>query len=151
MKISTMNSVYILERAELAEAEPRDEAELIELYLSCEGMCFCKGFYYDAEKKRHELECLVHVGMHTDSCLICIADDGLGSIACRYFPGERGVEFYDTIYNQQDYSTRMLIHNSDTRPLEIRFERFDAVWTIEPDGEKYIMPYSYEGSDAARI
>lgn len=146
VEIHTENSIYVFEPAELTEPEYQDDAELIELYLCDEGDQFCAGFYYDAEKKPHKLECSVHVGTFTDSCLIQLAERP-GVFVCRYFPHGRSVEFYNTLYRQQDYSRRLLIHNAAARPLRVEFERFSHVWTIMPGEAKMIMPFCSDGAD----
>lgn len=148
LKIYTQNSIYVLEPAELPKYKYLDAANLIELHLNDSDYNFCKGAYYDAESKPHDLSCLVHLGTFQDSCLIRPVDDALfGEFACRYFPHFSGVEFYDTLYHQQDYSTQMLIHNTARQPLRIKFDRFPAVWTIQPGEAKYIMPYDATGAD----
>ena len=148
LEIQTQNSVYVLEQTKMPEPEYRDEAELIELYLNDEDTRFCKGFYYDADKKPHELACYVHVGTFVDTCLIHLAEEEfMGATACRYYLRYGSVEFYDTLYHQQDYSRPMLIHNTSLHPMRIKFEGFPAVWTIAPGSEKYIMPYCADGAD----
>ena len=148
LEIHTMNSIYVFEQATMPEPEYRDEADLIELYLTDENTRFCKGFYYDAEKKPHELACEVHVGTFVDTCLIYLTEKGLtGKTVCRYYLHPSTVEFYDTLYRQQDYSRRMLIHNTSRSPMEIKFERFPSAWTIASGGEKYIVPYCADGAD----
>lgn len=143
LHIRTWNSVYVLERVEPPEVTYQDAADLIELYLNNEEYNFAAGYYYDAEKKPHKLDCSIHAGMVTDSCLICFED----GIVCRYFPSASGVVFYNTIYKQQDYSRPILIHNVGRDALRIRFEGFPAVWTILPGQEKTIRPYCKEGAD----
>ena len=148
LTIRTKNSIYILEPAELVEPEYPEDTELIELFLSEDGMRFCKGIYHDADKKLHELQCITHLGMVTDSCLIYTVDDNnLDECMCRYFPESGGVEFYNTLYNQQDYSRRLLIHNTGLQPLKIRFESYDAVWTLLPGEQRMITPYCADGAD----
>lgn len=148
LEIQTQNSVYVLEPTEIPEPEYQDTAELIELYLNDEDTRFCKGFYYDAEKKPHELACYVNIGTFVDTCLIHLAEEEfMGDTACRYYLRSGSVEFYDTLYHQQDYSRRMLIHNTSQHPMKIKFERFNAVWTIAPGEEKYIIPYCSNGAD----
>lgn len=143
MQIRTWNSVYVLERVEPPKVIYQDAADLIELYLNSEEYNFAAGYYYDTEKKPHKLDCSIHAGMVTDSCLIYF-DAG---IVCRYFPSMYGVMFYNTIYKQQDYSRPILIHNVGREPICIRFEGFPAVWTILPGREKTIRPYCKEGAD----
>ena len=62
---------------------------------------------------------------------------------CRYFPNAK-VEFYDTLYGQQDYSTPMLIHNTGKRDLVVGFQMYPYEWKIEPGTSKHIMPYQVE-------
>lgn len=138
VEVVTANSIYVLEPAELPEPEPRDAANLIEMWLNNQRSQFCKGYYYDAEKQRHELVSDMHLGTTTDSCLISLKED-LSVIVCRYFPRESSVKFYNTIYRQQDYSTPMLIHNVGDRPLGIKFGSMTCA-TIEPGEEKLIQP-----------
>lgn len=148
LEIHTQNSVYVLEQTKMPLPEYQDEAELIELYLNDEDTRFCKGFYYDAEKKPHELSCYLHVGTFVDTCLIHLAEDEfMCDTACRYYLRSGSVEFYDTLYHQQDYSRRMLIHNTSQYPMRIKFEHFKAVWTIAPGSGMYITPYCADGAD----
>lgn len=149
LKIHTQNSIYVMEEAEVTELMPLDEANLIELYLSLDDDChFAAGFYYDADRKAHELVEYMHVGMFTDSVLIGTYEDALyGSYVCRYYWRSNSIEFYDTIYGQQDYSTLMLIHNTGKRDLIIQFEFYPKKWTIKPGESKMIIPFSSEGAD----
>lgn len=121
-----------MEKTELKEVLYQDEANLIELYMSLEDdNYFGAGVYYDAEKKIYELREYVHLGMFQDSVLIHLAEKEMVT-ACRYFPTGNYVEFYDTLYGQQDYSTPMLIHNTGKKELPIRFQMYPHVWTIKP-------------------
>lgn len=143
--IRTQNSVYLLEPAdarELAEEPARFPAEtleepyqgeLIELYLTDEGDHFCKGIYWDPQGGAHPLAVSRHVGMVVDTCLLCEAEGDLERIYGRYYlqsPGE--VEFYDTLYGQQDYAVPMLLHNCGTTPLEICREGYGPMGRVEP-------------------
>lgn len=47
------------------------------------------------------------------------------------------IEFYNTLYRQQDYSRRILVHKI---PLVIQFEGFRAAWTILTGESKMITP-----------
>lgn len=146
-EVITENSVYVFEPAELKEPEYQDEAEVIELYLTTDAhYLFCTGIYYDAEKKPHELVCHVHLGMFQDSCLICLKESR-GQIACRYFPHRHGISFYNTIYRQQDYSRRLLIHNVGKEYLKVAFDLFKAEWRLAPGEKRWITPYDKTGAD----
>lgn len=148
IEVHTQNSIYVFESVELVPPVYQDTSNLIELYLSDEGHRFCKGFYYDEDKQPHELVCWIHVGMFVDSCLIFLhRPQTLGTIVCRYYIRSDSVEFYDTLYQQQEYSIPILIHNQTPKPMRVRFEFFDAVWTIPPWDRKIITPYSYDGTD----
>ncbi len=143
IKIYTANSIYTFEKAVLNKIPYRDESNLIELYLSLEDSSyFGKGFYYDANKKPYELEKYVHYGRIQDSVLInCLSCEELQSeTVCRYFP-KGCIEFYDTLYGQQDYSTPMLIHNTGKEPLVVRFQFHPKEWTILSGESKYIIPF----------
>jgi len=132
------------------QIKDREGKGLIELTLCSRGTRFVRGVYHDPRGGRHRLRCEVHVGMFTDSCLIQVAEGpGMGVCACRYFPREDGIEFYDTLYNQQDYSTPMRIHNGGKLPLKVRFQYYDPVWTIPPGGSRDLVPYRAEGADPA--
>lgn len=149
VKLMTSNSIYVFEKAEIKEIPKLEEANLIELYMSLEDdYCFGAGFYYDAEKNAHELREYVHLGMFQDSVLIHIVkDELLMDCACRYFPMGNSVEFYDTLYCEQDYSTPMLIHNTGKQELQIRFQMYEHVWTIKPGESKRIIPFKPDGAD----
>lgn len=149
VRLYTKNSVYVFERVPLKELKYKEEPELIELFLSNEEADkFCKGIYYDQDKKPYDLVGYTHVGMFVDTFLIGIKEMAeLDEFVCRYYIKKEDIEFYDTLYGQQDYSTRMLIHNEGTTPLVIKFEFMKAHWIIQPGEEKYIIPYSLEGVD----
>lgn len=148
LTISTRNSVYILQKEEIQEPDYQDAAELIELYFDDSYEHFCRGTYYDEEKKPHDLVGYTHSGMFTDTYLIGMEEDAMfGEYMCRYYLGSERIEFYDTLYNQQDYSTRMLIHNTGNTPLQIQFESYHAAWTIQPGESKSIMPFRADGAD----
>ena len=143
LNIRTQNSLYIFRRVTPPEVTYQDVADLIELYLTDQEYNFAVGYYYDEEKKPHKLDCFIHVGMITDSCLIRFE----GGTVCRYFPGMDGVTFYNTLYKQQDYSRPILIHNVGRDALRVKFENFNAVWTLLPGQQKTIQPYCREGAD----
>lgn len=147
IRIHTSNSIYTFENAELKEVTYQDAANLIEMYMSLEdNNYFGDGFYYDENKVPHALSEYVHVGMFQDSVLIHLAEKEMVT-ACRYFPMGNYVEFYDTLYGQQDYSTPMLIHNTGKKELPIRFQMYPHVWTIKPGESKRIIPFNPEGAD----
>ena len=142
LKIFTMNSIYVFKEAEEPKTIYTNSSDLIELFLNDKRNHFCKGIYYDENKCPHELFDVVNVGMFVDSCLISLEDDGFYSdIVCRYFIKSSDIEFYDTLYNQQDYSTKMKIHNTAEVPLTITFEWSDVSYEI-PSGEciEFIPP-----------
>lgn len=144
LKIYTRNSVYILEKAVLKEITYQDAAELVELYLSLEeNYHFAKGFYYDDDKKPHELEYEIHLGMFTDTVLIGTHEDTqLTRYLCRYYYNNSNVEFYSAP------RIPMLIHNVGTSPLEIKFEHRPQRWTIQPGKSKQIMYYGKGGAES---
>lgn len=145
IEVHTHNSIYYLVKTELKEAEYQDEAELVELYLSLDDEeNFCKGFFYDSSKEAHELFLRIHVGMFVDTALIGTKE---GIKLCRYYITPEKVEFYDTLYKQQDYSVPMLIHNNGSQNLVICFEFLDLTWTIRPGESERITPYRPIGSD----
>lgn len=147
LEIITENSVYRFEPAELQPPVYLDEAEVIELYLDNNNAQFCNGYYYDQDKQPHQLTYDVHGGMFQDSVLIRKAEDPMGEYVCRYFPRNSSIQFYDTIYRQQDYATPMMIHNNGDLPLKIKFQKFRAVWIIQPGESKMITPYCTDGAD----
>ena len=146
LEIVTMNSVYIFAPAALKEPVYQDEANIIELYLCDSNSQFAAGFFYDENKHTHPLVAYYHSGMVVDSVLIDLKD-APGKTVCRYFPRGIRITFYDTIYGQQDYSRRLLIHNTGEISLEIEFEHFEATWTIHPGESKMITPYCDDGAD----
>lgn len=149
INIHTSNTIYVLEETTLKEPVYQDEANLIELYLGMEEQHnFAKGFYYNEEKKTEELYDDMHVGTFTDTILIGTYKDSIwGEYVCRYYYRDTDIEFYDTLYGQQDYSTPMLIHNVGKTDLRICFERYDRHWTIKPGESKRIIPYQPDGAD----
>lgn len=145
LAVKTLNSVYLLEPVEpqiLAEipdvfpsallGEPY-AGELVELYLMEDGDHFCKGIYWDARRAAHPLELLRHVGMVVDSCLLRDPCGEPERFYCRYYLElPEKVEFYDTLYGQQDYSIPILIHNCGTIPLHILLAIYGEVGTVDP-------------------
>lgn len=143
LTITTMNTVYTLEAAELAPAVYLEETNLIELYLSERSHHFVKGVYYDEKGTPHNLDVLLHLGMLTDTALVSFEEPDLQgeNFVCRYYVRHgSNIEFYDTLYHQQEYKTPMLIHNVGDVPLCISFEMFDAQWTIAPRESERITP-----------
>ena len=110
---------------------------IIELYLKDTGSNFGKGFFYDEEGKVHELGRHVAGGMFIDTVLVHLMESP-GEFVCRYYPQYAGIEFYNTIYRQQDYSRDMLIHNVGEKPLTIRFQRSENVIILAPGESKTI-------------
>ena len=149
LNIHTENSTYVLEKTVLEQEIVLDAADLIELYLSMDdNYYFCKGFYYNSEKKAYELYTYIHVSFTVDSCLIG-TNEGIqwGNFVCRYYLSGDRITFYNTLYHQQDYSIPMLIHNNGTSDLIICFEGFSETWTIRPGEAKRIIPYNPAGAD----
>lgn len=102
---------------------------VVELYLSDKKDRFEKGFYYDEKGEIHELECLVHLGMTVDSCVIRPKDDSAPSV-CRYFLNPYYVEFYNSHIERSRITNKMLIHNETDKPMEIKYD--DMTQTIPP-------------------
>lgn len=146
LEIVTMRSVYRFEPAEIKPPVYQDDADLIELYLCDTNSQFAAGFYYDEEKQPHPLIGSIHLGTFQDSVMVCFAEEP-GICTCRFFPKGHTIEFYDTLYGQQDYSRRILIHNTAKIPLAIQFEGFRATWTILPGESKMITPFCADGAD----
>lgn len=146
LEIVTMRSVYRFEPAEIKPPVYQDDAELIELYLCDTNSQFAAGYYYDAEKQPHPLIGSVHLGTFQDSVMVCLAEEP-GICTCRFFSMGHTIEFYNTLYGQQDYSRRILIHNTGKIPLVVQFEAFRASWTILPDDSKMIIPFCADGAD----
>ncbi len=149
LHIHTQNSIYILKKAELAKPKYRgDVSNLIELYLSSvEDHSFARGVYYDEAKQPHELKECVHIGMIRDSVLLDMEGSVEPITVARYFPGANSITFYDTLYQEQDYSTPMLIHNTGKTDLVIWFQFYDHQWTIAPGEAKPITPFQPDGAD----
>lgn len=146
LEIVTMRSVYRFESAEIKPPIYQDDAELIELYLCDENSQFAAGYYYDDEKQPHTLIGSVHLGTFQDSVMVCLEEEP-GICTCRFFPKGHTIEFYNTLYGQQDYSRRILVHNTGKSPLLIQFEGFRATWTILPGESKWIQPFCADGAD----
>ncbi len=145
--IHTHNSVYVMEKTELKDTLICSNKNTIELYLSMDdNYHFGKGFYCDNNGKTYELTPYIHIGTFTDTVLIGIQE--ARKCMCRYYFQSDSIEFYNTIYHQQDYSKSMLIHNtSKNKPLLICFEGYDRQWTIAPGESKRIIPFNPIGAD----
>ena len=83
---------------------------MIELYIDDSHTQFKGGVYYDAENVPHEMKCVLHTGVLTDSCLI-VCD---GDILCRYFPYGSRIEFYGKVLDD-----KVLIHNDGKEVIEV--------------------------------
>lgn len=139
IEVITANSIYVFKPAEPKEPEFREATHLIELWLGTGDYLFDKGVYYDAFGVPHVLINSIHLGTIQDSCLIC-HQDAMGATVARYFPRQTSVEFYDTIYGQQDYSTPIWVHNTADYELSIRFQFAKVEHRIKPGGELLIHP-----------
>lgn len=146
LEIVTARSIYRFAPGELTPPVYQDAVNLIELYLCAENWLFATGFYYDSEKKPHPLVGDLHLGTFQDSVMVCL-EENRGICTCRYFPMGSVVEFYDSLYHQQEYPYPLLIHNTGKTPLEIRFQHFRATWTILPGEAKTITPFCADGAD----
>lgn len=151
LAVKTLNSVYLLEPVGPdALVEPPDlfpailpdgtqTEELIELYLSEENDHLCKGLYWDKAGVAHPLTTRIHLGMVVDSCLLYAADEKEERYFARYYlQADDEIQFYDTLYGQQDYSVPLLIHNCGTVPLTISREWYGQVGTVAP-GDKALF------------
>ena len=139
IEVITANSIYVFEPATLMEPEFREATNLIELWLGSGDHRFDKGVHYDADGNPHILQLSIHLGAVRDSFLICHMDNPSVTIA-RYFSGYQGIEFYDTIYGQQDYAVPMRIHNTADYELSVRFQFAKIEHRIEPGRELLIHP-----------
>ena len=139
VEVITANSIYVFEPATPLEPEFREAKNILELWLGKGDHRFGKGVHYDTDGNPHVLQLSIHLGTIRDSFLIC-HEDNPGIIVARYFSGYQGVEFYDTIYGQQDYTAPMLIHNTADYELSIRFQFAKVEHRIEPGGEHLIHP-----------
>lgn len=153
MTIYTHNSIYVFQNAVAKKISFQNVANLIELYLTDDdGYYFELGYLYDENKVVHALTRNLHIGMFQDSVLIDTVDKGkFKDCVCRFFPQWGGIEFYDTLYHQQDYELPILIHNTGTTPLIIRFQGIKAKWTVPPGESKRIIPYNVAGADESNM
>lgn len=139
VEVITNNSIYVFELAAPLEPEYREATNLLELWLGTGDYMFDKGVHYDTDGVPHLLTNSIHLGTVRDSCLISY-QDSLSTTACRYFPHYQRVEFYDTIYGQQDYTVPMLVHNTSGASLTVEFQFGGVEQTIEPGGKLLIHP-----------
>jgi len=141
IKVYTHNSIYRFEKTELKKVPYLDTANLIELYLSSSDHdYFGRGFYYDEEKRPHELVKYVCGGMFQDSVQIGFKEeDTLQGVVCRYFLGREVIEFYNTLYEQQNVTIPMVIHNTGKKDLEIGFQMYPYIWIISPGQKKVVV------------
>lgn len=137
--VHTGNSVYVFVEWRLPEPPIRNASNLIELWLGTGDHRFDKGVHYDAAGLPHILQLSIHLGTMRESFLICHMDNP-GNIVARYFSGFQGIEFYDTIYGQQDYSTPIWVHNTADYELSIRFQFAKVEHRIAPGEELLIHP-----------
>lgn len=139
IEVITANSIYVFKPAAPKEPEYREASNLIELWLGTGDYLFDKGIHYDADGAPHLLTNSIHLGNIQDSFLICHRDNPSITVA-RYFSGFQGIEFYDTIYGQQDYFMPILVHNTADYELSIRFQFAKIEYRVESGREKLIQP-----------
>lgn len=137
--VHTANSVYTFVECSLPEPEVREANNLLELWLGSGDHRFDKGVHYDAGGNPHILQLSLHLGTMCDSFLICHRENPHIIIA-RYFSGYQGIQFYDTLPRQQDYSTPILVHNTADYELSIRFQFSDTEHRIAPGTELLFHP-----------
>lgn len=146
INVHTSNTTYIFEKASLKDVPFRDESHLIELYLDADSdYSFCKGIYYDKNKKPHMLRESVHLGTFQDSVLVGFEQNdipnNLFGWVCRYFPIGNTVEFYNAIAVQQDCGTPILIHNTGKTKLTVKHQLYSKSWVIEQGANMYFEPF----------
>lgn len=148
-ELVTAHSIYTFEGAEINEIPISDERNVIELFLSNEDYYqFAKGFYHDEQGEVYELISNIHLGTFQDSVLVrFVPNEKINGYVCRYFPEANGINFYNTIYGQQGYSTPIRVHNVGESPFLVRFDRYSYTWTINPGENKLIVPYTQDGAD----
>lgn len=151
IQIFTGNSIYTLEKTVLKQPEFLDAAVLIELYFSLsEPLIFCKGVYYDEKKRPHELTADKHLGLFMDTVLVRFSENAeFGEYLCRYYLQRPTIEFYDTLYHQQEYDIPLFIHNVGKEELQIEFEGDIRIWPIKPGESKMIFPSDIIENDDA--
>ena len=147
--VHTKNSIYTFEEADMNVVSCQEQSNLIELFMSVEDdYRIGKGFYYDSQKTAHELNADVHVGMFQGSVLLYYEQENAPcEYVCRYFPTDNGIELYDTLYGQQDYTTPMHIHNTGQQALMVSFPSYGHVWTVDVGASKRIMPLLPDGME----
>lgn len=139
IQVITANSIYVFRETQPKTPELRQATNLLEFWLGTGDYLFDKGVHYDDSGVPHLLTNSVHLGTFQDSCLIQYQETMCPTVA-RFFPHHAGVEFYDTIYGQQDYSTPMLIHNTGKMPLTVEFQFGGVEHIIEPGEDLLIHP-----------
>lgn len=149
IRLVTENSIYVFERATIREAEYLDDKNVIELFLD-EGNDYYLGraYYFDSIGKRQLLDYHINLGMFQDSVLIFGTEGEIaGCPLCRFFTKEGGDLFYKTFCENEIYTLPMLVHNTGTSDLTLRFDWHSNTWTIKPGESKRIMPYLADDSD----
>ena len=58
---------------------------------------------------------------------------------CQYFPRREAIEFYNTLYEQQNVTIPMVIHNTGKKDLEIGFQMYPYIWIISQGQKKVVM------------
>lgn len=132
LQVTTQNSIYYFEEASVPATVYLQEKNLLELYLTAEGNCFCEGTLYDAEGTPHPLQCLAHEGLFEDSYLLY---EHLPAFVCRYFTDLRGLCFYDASDSRLD---TMLFHNESDKPLRVGFQGLEDEVCISASQERRI-------------
>ncbi len=155
--VYTRNSIYIFKKAKLTPKKYiQDACNMIELYMSsAENHFFARGVYYDDDKQIFELKKWVNSGMIQDSVLLDMEDiveDTEGDIVvdktvARYFPTANEIMFYDNLCDRRDNAIPLLIHNTGSENIVVKFQFYHNQWTIIPGQTAWVIPYSPDGAD----
>ena len=145
LEIVTTHCVYCFEPVQEAQDLYPAEGGMIELYLCNDHIQFDAGLYVDGHSRPHVLEAVLNLGTVRHDVSV-VRKDRPHLPICKYIPRGERIEFYSMIYHQEEFASRIVVHNSGTSPLRITFERYPEVWTIQPGEAKRLTQKNCDGA-----
>ena len=147
LEIHTETSVYVFEPAFLMEPTFLDETSVLELFMSFnEVSCFAKGFFYDKQKKPHELYKYEPYAKATDPIFLHYEKESALHCVCTYQTFSKGIAFHEPSHHERHSFLPIIIHNTGDYPIPIWFQRSPETWTILPGEVKRIIPFGPYGA-----
>lgn len=145
LEVLTTHCVYRFKPVRAVQDLYPDDGGMIVLYHCNDHIQFDAGLYMDGHSQIHVLEAVLNLGTaHHDVSVV--RKDRPHLPICKYIPRGERIEFNGMIYHQEEYASRIVVHNSGTSPLKVSFERHPEVWTIQPGEAKRLTRQNCDGT-----